>query len=788
MKNKKLVVASMLVGISALALGTATACDGLPTWLGGKEPTYKVVISINGTLTEMEVGKDVIPQKPADPVKEGFDFKGWYLDEACTKEYTFDKPLEGDCSLYAYFTEKTYTVTFVVEGKAEAVTFTWSQTPSIATPKKDGYAFKSWCLDEACTQVYPFTMPVRADLTVYAKFVEAYKVNYVVSPDASTDENEKETVETELNTAPVRPADPKVEGYDFAGWYMDADFTVECNFDTVLEAGTSIYAKLVEKEYTITYMVANTDVVLDTDTCKYWSIPTQPDTPYYQGEYFFGWYLDEAYANSYDFSYSFKKDTTVYAQFMEYKPVSTVEELIAIAEYPAGNYALTNDINLELENWEPIAEFSGKFDGAGYKIYDFSMDTTSANTGFFVVNNGTIKNLTLKNFSFTSNYGGAGIAGVLVATNNGTVENCVIDNPNDNNENGITYRNHVTVGSSTWNSYYGGLIGKNTATAVVKNCDVVVEMVLNHYFGVVYGDGWDGSSATSNVYFGGAIGLNEGSVSNLSVTLKTAPPLNSDGTYGYTVNAQGTGGNNGHHDYSNTYLYMAGIASRNTGTMTKCDATVDMLVRCTNNNCGYPYVYMAGVVDCNTGTVTESYAKSTLENTGNGSTVQIGGFIRRNEGFITDCYAETVIQNNTTSGYVGGFVAHDLNEIERCYVSGTISGTSTNYVGGFVGYTDTNSKIKASFSTVNITGTSAKMGIFVGGFASESSTFKRCYYAQEATVMNGENAVTSTSVTGVNSMAEATLYLSTTLVDSLYWKTDVWVIDDVTAPTLVWAK
>ena len=114
MKNKKLFIASILAGVSALTLATATACDGLPTWLGGKGPTYKVVISINGVDTEMEVGKGVIPEKPADPVKDGYDFKGWYLDEACTKEYKFDKPLEGNCSLYAYFTEKTYPVTFVV--------------------------------------------------------------------------------------------------------------------------------------------------------------------------------------------------------------------------------------------------------------------------------------------------------------------------------------------------------------------------------------------------------------------------------------------------------------------------------------------------------------------------------------------------------------------------------------------------------------------------------------------------------------------------------------------------
>ena len=45
--------------------------------------------------------------KPADPVREGYDFAGWYTDEACTVAYDFAAPVEGDMTLYAKWDQKS---------------------------------------------------------------------------------------------------------------------------------------------------------------------------------------------------------------------------------------------------------------------------------------------------------------------------------------------------------------------------------------------------------------------------------------------------------------------------------------------------------------------------------------------------------------------------------------------------------------------------------------------------------------------------------------------------------
>lgn len=39
-------------------------------------------------------------------------------------------------------------------------------------PQSKGYTFAGWCIDEACTQAYDFSMPVTADLTLYAKWTK----------------------------------------------------------------------------------------------------------------------------------------------------------------------------------------------------------------------------------------------------------------------------------------------------------------------------------------------------------------------------------------------------------------------------------------------------------------------------------------------------------------------------------------------------------------------------------------------------------------------------------------
>ena len=49
-------------------------------------------------------------KKPADPEDNGYDFTGWYIDEACTQLFSFDSVIEDDLTLYAGWSKKIVSI------------------------------------------------------------------------------------------------------------------------------------------------------------------------------------------------------------------------------------------------------------------------------------------------------------------------------------------------------------------------------------------------------------------------------------------------------------------------------------------------------------------------------------------------------------------------------------------------------------------------------------------------------------------------------------------------------
>jgi uncharacterized repeat protein (TIGR02543 family) len=64
---------------------------------------WDVVFESNGgsSVTSQEVGEGDLADEPADPVRDGWVFRGWYSDTALTVPFTFDTPIIEDTTLYA---------------------------------------------------------------------------------------------------------------------------------------------------------------------------------------------------------------------------------------------------------------------------------------------------------------------------------------------------------------------------------------------------------------------------------------------------------------------------------------------------------------------------------------------------------------------------------------------------------------------------------------------------------------------------------------------------------------
>lgn len=112
--------------------------------------------------------------KPADPVREGYDFKGWYADSKCTEKFDFNTRIEKSTYVWAKFEKKTYTVTFdtnmTVSTKDTVKVAYGDAAEAPEDPTTIGYDFVGWYTDKDGTTAYDFNTPVTGNITLYAKW------------------------------------------------------------------------------------------------------------------------------------------------------------------------------------------------------------------------------------------------------------------------------------------------------------------------------------------------------------------------------------------------------------------------------------------------------------------------------------------------------------------------------------------------------------------------------------------------------------------------------------------
>jgi uncharacterized repeat protein (TIGR02543 family) len=142
---------------------------------------FKVYVSYNYNAVALPL--------PADPVKEGHRFVGWYLDSAFNQPYD-GRPIYEDTALYAKFEIYTYTVTFNTNGgtavSAQTIDYN-DRLTAPATPVKEGYRFLGWYTDSACTQSFNVSSPITAGATLHAKWeILTYLVTFYVDGSVYT--------------------------------------------------------------------------------------------------------------------------------------------------------------------------------------------------------------------------------------------------------------------------------------------------------------------------------------------------------------------------------------------------------------------------------------------------------------------------------------------------------------------------------------------------------------------------------------------------------------------------
>lgn len=130
----------------------------------------------DGTPVDSQsVAKNGKITKPADPIREGYTFGGWYREAACTTAWNFERDtVSEDMTLFAKWEIIIHTVTFNAQNSTDVTVMQvnhGSPVPEPAIPTKDGCLFDGWYTDADCNTAYDFTKAVTGPLTLYAKWL-----------------------------------------------------------------------------------------------------------------------------------------------------------------------------------------------------------------------------------------------------------------------------------------------------------------------------------------------------------------------------------------------------------------------------------------------------------------------------------------------------------------------------------------------------------------------------------------------------------------------------------------
>ena len=182
--------------------------------------------------------------KPADPTKEGVMFIGWF-GKILEYYYEFDfdtTMITDDITIYAKYGAPTK-VTFDSQGGSEVPAVTIPAGTPVAKPEtdptKEGVVFAGWYTEAACENAYDFDSIVTEAITLYARWVTAFKVTYNFNYEGGP----SKVVEVEPNKAFDTLTQVGRPGYYFDGWFEDAECTTPFDSSKGVGDDTTVYAK-----------------------------------------------------------------------------------------------------------------------------------------------------------------------------------------------------------------------------------------------------------------------------------------------------------------------------------------------------------------------------------------------------------------------------------------------------------------------------------------------------------------------------------------------------------------
>ena len=195
------------------------------------DSSYQAMI----TSTIVDAGSKLT--KPEDPVREGYNFDGWYVGDT---KWSFDEmTVNESITLTAKWSPIIYLVSFLDHDGTEIdveIAFAGNTASMPEAPKKDGCTFIGWFYGD---EPWDFDLnKVTQDISLYA----VWTTDVVYNLDGGTNSPDNPVSIYTYSEFPIELKAPTKDGYTFTGWYTDSNFK---NKITEISAFTphTVYAK-----------------------------------------------------------------------------------------------------------------------------------------------------------------------------------------------------------------------------------------------------------------------------------------------------------------------------------------------------------------------------------------------------------------------------------------------------------------------------------------------------------------------------------------------------------------
>ncbi|MBB3108005.1 putative repeat protein (TIGR02543 family) [Paenibacillus phyllosphaerae] len=205
-------------------------------WIELEEGKYLVEFNAQGgspvmSIPNVEQGATIAA--PETPVRNGYTFAGWFTDSAYTNAWDFDADtVTASTTLFAKWEIVPYIIDYrdgegsaVMPGSEPATYTVETATFNLSDPSpKEGYAFDGWFTDPQflpSSKLASVAVGSVGHLTLYARFTAN---TYTVTLDPQSGSGGTASVSVAYGgKLPLGVTRPEKEGYDFQGYYANAD-------------------------------------------------------------------------------------------------------------------------------------------------------------------------------------------------------------------------------------------------------------------------------------------------------------------------------------------------------------------------------------------------------------------------------------------------------------------------------------------------------------------------------------------------------------------------------------